>query len=285
VTELNVINLESILSAIPEILPSLHRGTPTYALLDKVAHDAVGKSGFADDGSDRLGEIGSITLPFREMGAITTLDLFGLDELILFSWYWANKGRYQRVADLGANVGLHSIVMSKIGWAVDSYEADPQIAEVLRANLELNNVGSVQVHNVAVSDAAGQSEFVRVLGNLTGSHLAGDKNSPYGQLERFVVPTVGIGSIMARAEFIKMDVEGSEARIVEATTHDDWNGTDVVLEIGIEDNAARIFAHLSRLGVRMFSQKNSWAKVETFDQLPFHHTQGLVFCSANSLPF
>lgn len=283
--ENDVVRLGSLLSVIPELVPYLRRGTQTYALLDNVAQATVLASGFATDGRDNLGEIGLLTLPFREMGAITTLDLFGLDELILFSWYWANKERYQRVADLGANVGLHSIIMGKVGWSVDAYEADPQTVEVLRENLELNNLDQVRVHNIAVSDKTGHVDFVRVLGNLTGSHISGDKDNPYGDLEKFTVPTVDISSIMQKVDFIKMDVEGSEARIIEATIHRDWINTDVVLEIGSENNATRIFSHLNLLGVKMYAQKNRWEEVEVADHLPFHHSEGLVFCSTQSRPY
>ena len=279
------VSIDSILLSIPEILPQLRRGTNTYTLLENVSHAAVQSSGFANEEWEMLRDFGSIKLPFLNMGAITTLDLFGLDELVLFSWYAANKSRYRRVADLGANVGLHSILMSKIGWSVEAYEADPVTAKVLRTNLDLNEALSVRVHNLAISDSAGESEFTRVLGNLTGSHLSGDKYKPYGNLERFVVPTVGIASIMESNDFIKMDVEGSEARILEATTYENWKDTDVMLEIGSSENAERIFQHLNRLGVRMFSQKNKWEMVGVVGELPSHHTEGLVFCSTAALPF
>ena len=281
-TDLEAVDLTSIMSALTDIGPQLHRGSPAYALLERVAYDAVRCSGFAEGGSDHLGDIGQIILPYRRMGSITTLDLFGLDELILFSLYLSHQDQYRRVADLGANVGLHSIIMSKLGWDVYAFEADPGTFDVLSHNLSLNSVTSVDARNLAVSDADGEAEFVRVLGNLTGSHLSGDKENPYGQLERFTVGTAHIASIMAAVDFIKMDVEGSEARIIEATVAGDWTSTDMVLEIGTRTNAARIFKHLTSLGVGMFSQKRSWARVDSLTDLPHHHTQGLVFCSASS---
>ncbi len=271
-----------ILAAIPELATLLRRGTQTYDLLAQVLRDAVESSDLAGDGRGNLGELGQVVLPFHEMGAITTLDLFGLDELILFALYSFNQDRYRTAADLGANVGLHSIVMGNLGWNVQAFEADPQTAELLRRNLELNDMTTVTVENAAVSDRAGQSEFVRVLGNLTGSHLSGAKTDPYGDLERFLVPTVGIATIMETVDFIKMDVEGSEARILVATSRDDWAGTDLVLEIGSKGNAESIFAHLTELGINMHSQKIGWGLVKSFDELPFHHTQGSVFCSAHT---
>jgi hypothetical protein len=45
------------------------------------------------------------------------------------------------------------------------------------------------------------------------------------------------------------------------------------------DNSKIIFEHLSSIKVKMYSQKNSWNLVTKGEQLPTHHTEGLVFCS------
>ena len=47
------------------------------------------------------------------MGAIDSLDLFGLDEMIIFSYYYNNRNRYNKVVDVGANIGLYSIYAAK----------------------------------------------------------------------------------------------------------------------------------------------------------------------------
>src|SRR5947207_6307227 len=122
-----------------------------------------------------FGRFGALTLPYRRMGAIDSIDLFGLDELIIFAFYWANRARYRRSVDIGANIGLHSIVMARCGFAVRAFEPDPVHIEMLRANLALNGVSGVEVVEAAVSDRNGTTEFVRVKGNTTGSHLSGAK--------------------------------------------------------------------------------------------------------------
>ena len=83
-------------------------------------------------GKDSLLPFGDLDFPYREMGAINTLHLFGLDELIIFSYYWANKSRYKKVADLGANIGLHSIIMDRCGFSINSYEPDPMHIKILK---------------------------------------------------------------------------------------------------------------------------------------------------------
>ncbi len=85
-----------------------------------------------------LGEIGLIEFPYVSFGSINTTHLFGLDELIIFSWYFKNKNKYVKVLDLGANVGLHSLMMSKFGFSVDAYEPDHKHFGLLEKVVSLN---------------------------------------------------------------------------------------------------------------------------------------------------
>ena len=133
-----------------------------------------------------FGPFGRISLPYTKMGAIDSVDLFGLDELIIFSFYRANRGRYKRVLDIGANLGLHSMIMSRCGFQVRALEPDPWHYGLLKENLAANGASSVEPIQAAVSTADGEAQFVRVLGNTTGSHLAGSKDS-YGEKETFAV--------------------------------------------------------------------------------------------------
>lgn len=226
-----------------------------------------------------VGPFGSLRLPYRKMGAVDSLNLFDIEELILFSFYWHNRKRYRRVADLGANIGLHSLVMDKCGYAVRAFEPDHAHVEILQENLRLNGCNNVEVQEAAVSDRSGSQEFVRVLGNTTGSHLAGAKPNPYGELERFTVPTVSITEIMAWADLIKADVEGHEAVMLKATTAEDWDGTDMLVEIGSRENARAVFEHLTETGVNLFSQKINWQQVQSAGDMPESYTDGTLFIS------
>ncbi len=174
-----------ILSAIKELNYILIRGTAIFDFFDYTSKEIVKNSGFAGNGREVFGEFGEIILPYTKMGKITSLDLFGLDELLIFSWYLNNQKHYKNVADLGANIGLHSILMSKLGWTVQAYEPDPDTVSKLKKNLNLNSISNVFVHNKAVSNSDGSANFIRVKGNLTGSHLAGAKENPCGELDFF----------------------------------------------------------------------------------------------------
>jgi FkbM family methyltransferase len=273
------LSLGEIIDALPALATQHARTSTTYQALDARARTAVAASGLTQESGEAvsLGSFGSIIFPFSRMGAISTLELFGLDELIIFSFYWVNRNRYRRAADIGANLGLHSILMGKCGWKVMAYEPDPEHAKLLRNNLDRNDSASVELVEAAVSDKPGKLEFVRVLGNTTSSHLAGAKNDAYGPLERFPVKVETIAAIMPTVDFIKMDVEGQEKVIILGTSAGHWERTDMMVEVGSEDNAAAIFSHLQKIGVRAFAQKLGWNQVNSVDQMPTHYKNGSLF--------
>lgn len=273
-----------IIEALPDVATQHARSSKLYRILDRIAIATAAASEFASEQPtpSPLGGFGNVTFPFTKMGAINTLDLFGLDELILFAFYWTNRGRYRRAADIGANLGLHSILMARCGWNVRAYEPDPAHAMLLRRNLALNRITSVELVEAAVSDAPGEMEFVRVLGNTTSSHLAGAKSTAYGQLERFPVKVESIASIMASVDFVKMDVEGQERVIILGTTTSHWEKTDMVVEIGSADNARAIFAHIQKLGLNAFAQKLGWERVASLADMPTSYKDGSLFISARS---
>ena len=95
--------------------PEKHpRDNTEYKRLEYELLELVQKSGFISGGSskDIFGPFGEISFPYLKMGAIDSLDLFGLDEVIIFSYYYNNRHRYKKVSDIGANIGLHSLLMS-----------------------------------------------------------------------------------------------------------------------------------------------------------------------------
>lgn len=223
-----------------------------------------------------FGPFGEIRLPYHRMGNIDSLDLFGVDELIIFAFYEANASRYRKVLDLGANIGLHTIVLARAGFEVRSFEPDPVHFDLLSSNLSLNGVLS-DLHQAAISFEAGKGEFVRVLGNTTGSHLAGAKQNPYGELERLSVDIEDAVPHLRWADFAKIDIEGHEAALI---THLDpamWLDTDAMVEVGTASNAEAIFAHLCSGPVKMYAQKVGWRRVQRLDEMPTSHRDGSVF--------
>jgi FkbM family methyltransferase len=281
-------SIAEIIDSLPAISKAHARTSDSYRALNELALELVVASGLAKRSEEvvPLGCFGPIIFPFSTMGAISTLDLFGLDELIIFSFYWVNRDRYRNIADIGANLGIHSILMEKCGWKVFAYEPDPQHVKLLRRNIELNNSLNVNLIEAAVSDKPGILEFVRVLGNTTSSHLAGAKKSAYGPLEKFPVRVEGISDLMDKYDLLKVDAEGQEAVIILGTESGHWSGTDMIVEVGSENNAIAIYEHLKLIGVNAFAQKIGWNQVRTVDDMPVHYKEGSLFISKmSSMPW
>lgn len=240
-------------------------------------------------GSDRISVDLSgleVEIPSVSFGAVSSVDLFGLDELIIFSFYQANKTRYSRAADLGANIGLHSLVLAAMGMTVEAYEPDPNhtaIAKRVLSKLEIASaVTWIEKAVVPSSELAPEIEFVRVLGNTTSSHVAGAKSAPYGELETFTVKTESLQNIAEKAQLIKMDVEGLEADLLESLTSSSFEGTDFMLEVGSIETAERIFRLGRVLGLNMFSQKANWNLVESLGDVPAGYKEGSLFVTKES---
>ena len=232
-----------------------------------------------------FGEIGLINFPFVSFGSVNTTNLFNLDELIIFSWYLKNKKKYTRVLDLGANVGLHSLIMSKIGFLVDAYEPDPEHFRLLERVVSRNSPLSARLmaHQQAVSNVAGEVEFIQILDNTTGSHILNAKSAPYGKLKKILVEAVNIDLILEKKfDFVKMDVEGSEIILLSAISERNVLKTEFMVEIGNPENARLLLVEMKRLGLNAFSQKNNWARVHSVEDLPTSHREGSVFLSSKS---
>jgi FkbM family methyltransferase len=220
------------------------------------------------------------------MGTIDSLNLFDFNELILFSFYWMSRSSYRRVADVGANLGLHSIILSRSGFEVRAFEPDPQHFALLQRNLQLNHCFDVCASNKAVSNREGKREFVRVVDNTTASHIESSRPNPYGPLERFRVEAESINPLIRWADLIKLDVEGHEKEILLETNREDWVNTDALVEVQNETNAKALYEHFSSLGIPLFSQKTGWGLVRDFTEMPTSYHEGTLFVSRkNEMPW
>ena len=233
-----------------------------------------------------LGEVGNLNFPYFEMGSIDSVKLFGIDELILFSFYYTNRDRYKKTLDLGANIGLHTLIMKKLGFQVVSYEPDSIHLAQIEKVMKLNDLGTEGLTPKAISDKRGTMEYIRILGNTTGSHLLGSKEEVYGATEIVSVEVDDILEALSQGkfDFVKMDVEGHEVVLLNRITAQLIATTDIMLEIGSEKNAKEIFTILSDKKIPAFAQKINWGRVEKLEDLPNHHTHGSLFLSMQGPP-
>jgi FkbM family methyltransferase len=254
---------------------------PFHIFNSEVCSTLIEQSGFSsiEPVAVDFGPFGQLIFPYYSMGNIDSLKLFGLDELILFSFYHANRNRYKYAADMGANIGLHSILMSRLGWDVTAFEPDPIHVAKINQHAELNSVSTIKIRENAVSNESASLVFTRLKGNRTGSHLKGKKSNVYGDTDEFEVQCVALTDVMSQFEFIKMDIEGAEVDAICSTQKQHWGNTDIMLEVGSEENASLILEHIQNLGLHAYSQKMGWGKVENILHMPFGYKEGSLFIS------
>jgi FkbM family methyltransferase len=219
---------------------------------------------------------GTIHLPYVKMGRIDSLDLFGVTELIIMAFYWRNRFRYKKVLDIGANIGLHSILMDRLKWEVKAFEPDYQHYSWLLGNLQRNECMRVTPYMAAVHTSNGEMNFIRVLNNLTGNHLEGYKDS-YGPMEKIIVPTVDCRSLFDWADFAKIDCEGNEAEILLTTTEKQMKHLDIIAEVRNRENAQQILDHFQKIEVPVWSQKNDWKQCTIIESMPHINREGSIF--------
>ena len=230
-----------------------------------------------------LEEIGEVVFPFYSFGKVDSLNLLNLDELITFSIYWSRKNLDRKVYDFGANIGLHSIILAKMGHTVIAFEPDPIHAQVLLNNISLNNLdGKVILEDKAIGAETGQDIFTRIKNNTTGSHISGSKDTISGPTDSFKVEIVGINSLLDQPTFSKMDVEGLEAKILQAISFSNWGRTSILVEIGNKLNAKVIWDVSTKYNLKVQSQLSNWSTVHNESEIPSHYSDGLLFITGGN---
>ena len=123
--------------------------------------------------------------------------------------------RTRNAVDAGANKGTHCFVLSQLARTVYAFEPNPKMFAVLRRTAR----GNVVVSPLALSNRSGTAEF-RVprygkgsYSNQGGTLSAVKVNDDYAALQVRVDTLDALG--LENVGFIKIDVEGSEADVLE----------------------------------------------------------------------
>jgi len=268
------------LKTLEKYLPNLTCNSKNFKICNRKIFEQVQNSDLfnANRGLFFFKEIGRIYFPFFNMGKISSSDLFSLNEFLIFYFYFKYKKKYKKAADMGANLGLHTIVLSKLGIKVDSYEPDPNIFYQLKKNIKKNKCKLVKLIKAAIFNKNKYLKFTRVHDNLTGSHISSQKKS-YGNKSSIIVKTVNINDIVNKYDLIKMDIESAEATVLTSLKKSLFFNTDIIVEVGNKSNANKIYKFLKKNNLKSFSQKNNFMTVKYCSDMPSSHRDGLLLIS------
>ncbi|WP_116072863.1 FkbM family methyltransferase [Asanoa ferruginea] len=159
---------------------------------------------------------------------VTTSDLiqrylymFGTWEPNLTAWICGQLRPGDDFIDVGANVGHFSLLAASLigpSGRVVAIEASPRLAATLVQTATANGYKNVRVVSSAVSAAAGELTFyIKDRNNLGGTTSIRPRKQPPAA---FSAPTASLPDLLSATELenariIKIDVEGSEADVMD----------------------------------------------------------------------
>jgi FkbM family methyltransferase len=217
----------------------------------------------------------SLFIPAIKMGKISTADLFIIHEIILFQKYKNCSSKYLNFIDIGANIGIHSLVARDLGYSVRAYEPDPETFKILK-DVVNENGGGIDIINAAISSFDGKSTFIRCDDNLTASGLTSSTKKFYGKTTEIEVDVSNIEGIDLSNSIIKIDAEGSELNILNAIDLRKIRNAKFFIEISNEESREGLWTFFSKNKLNLISQKVGWKEPLSIDELPKSWREGSI---------
>ncbi|MDP3956563.1 MAG: FkbM family methyltransferase [bacterium] len=122
--------------------------------------------------------------------------------------------------DVGANVGVHSLIASKIASKVIALEPVPEHLNRLKKNCVLNNITNISFLQLAASDKQGEYPFyipIETTNKGVGSMYKNTKSFTEAEIKEIKVDVRTLDEILKgekAIDFIKIDTEGSDGKII-----------------------------------------------------------------------
>lgn len=172
-----------------------------------------------------------------------------------------------RFIDIGANIGNHSNFFERhggIGWA---FEPSSSNYKKLASNVE-----KTTCYNVALSDDEGQAELVTFESSRGNNYLKSsfnDKINNWGtgvNFETVMVATLDSFGINAPT-FIKIDVEGSELKVLKGATQTLTKYNPVLaIEMHTDETLLKAGFPYSRRDIEEFLGSLGYQKIASYDE-------------------
>jgi FkbM family methyltransferase len=147
----------------------------------------------------------------RDLGLYPFVRAGGFEEREL-DWLLPRLRKDDVVWDVGANVGIYSVLMARRVARVVAFEPVAATLEKLRRNLELNESSNVTVVSAALSDVSGEATMTTMVGGAGGNHLL--RGGERGDVSVRVTTGDDYVADHGVPDVIKVDIEGFEPHFV-----------------------------------------------------------------------
>ncbi|MCP4024478.1 MAG: FkbM family methyltransferase [Desulfobacteraceae bacterium] len=272
------ITMEQLFKAIPDVRMFLFPGHDLYKLFQHLVETYFKEK--AKDGVIDFKPLEGLNWPCISVGNLNSYDLFGMNGFLHYSYLYEHRDRYKVIFDIGANIGLDSIVFEKFGYKVFAFEPDPDSVALCRKHMALNNSRNIEVIDKALSDKKGEEHFIRVKGNLTASHIKGSREY-YGDADFLTVKTITLDDIGVIPDIVKINIEGFETRLVPSIPVEMVEKSDFFISLHGEAARKVIYNFFTGHDANIFCQNLGWRKAQNIEEIPVSNKEGYIFVSKN----
>lgn len=139
-------------------------------------------------------------------------------ELFIYNiYYFKTDKKTPRIVDCGGNIGMAVLYFKYLypNAVVDCFEPDRGTFELLKKNIEANNLKDVKLINEAVSGEVWELEFYS-LGDMEGGpgNSLEKSQAKFENLNTYKVPVTTLTAQgYEHLDFLKIDIEGSEGKV------------------------------------------------------------------------
>ncbi len=147
------------------------------------------------------------------------------------------------IFELGANIGYYSLLESKLikeTGKIFAIEPELENFNLLKRNIDLNNIKNVEVFNIAISNENGNSKFYVT----KDSNLHSMYKPRSGDYKEVIIETRTVDKFLenkGKINFLRMDIEGYEYQALKGMQETLKNNKDLSLFIEL---------HTSRVGMK-----------------------------------
>ena len=138
-----------------------------------------------------------------------------------------------RILDVGANIGLTSLIFAELSAHVDSFEPSPSTFEILQKNISKSGYSNIDLHNFGLGSSAEKLSLTRGPNDRSGAFVSNITQASSGHITEHIEIKTGdqcVGN--SPVSFIKIDVEGFEMEVLKGLLQTiERNCPIVVLEL------------------------------------------------------
>jgi FkbM family methyltransferase len=143
-------------------------------------------------------------------------DAYEKEELdFVHDWWGCRTGGI--AVDIGANIGHHTLALSRIFRLVHAFEPSPEVLTELRRKLAANKLDNVVVHPFGLWDS--DQQLVFILAPVWNTGMGSFKEKIEGISETATLPVRRGDDVLKelhveRIDFMKIDVQGAEDEVI-----------------------------------------------------------------------